>query len=98
MTLVYLDHDGGLDDLAALQLLLSYQHVTLVGVAVTPADCLLEPALSVTAKMLRLARRDDIRPAPGILEGRNPFPMAWRVDSLRVDHLPILNSAPRPSA
>ncbi|WP_187437771.1 nucleoside hydrolase [Actinomadura decatromicini] len=96
MTLVYLDHDGGLDDLAALRLLLSYEHVTLVGVAVTPADCLLEPALSVTAKMLRLAGRDDLRPAPGIIEGRNPFPLAWRVDCLRVDRLPILNAAPAP--
>ncbi|RKS78769.1 purine nucleosidase [Actinomadura pelletieri DSM 43383] len=97
MTLVYLDHDGGLDDLAALCLLLSYDHVNLIGVAVTPADCLLEPALSVTAKMSRLAGRNDLRPAPGIIEGRNPFPMAWRVDCLRVDQLPILNTRPAPA-
>ncbi|MBB2911686.1 purine nucleosidase [Streptosporangium becharense] len=87
---VVFDHDGAPDDLLSLLLLTRYDHVDLRGVAVTPADCLLEPALSATRKILDLVGR-DVPTAAGVLPGRNPFPLAWRIDALRVDALPVLN-------
>ncbi|MGC5010870.1 nucleoside hydrolase [Streptosporangium sp. DT93] len=87
---VVFDHDGAPDDLLSLLLLTRYDAVELRGVAVTPADCLAEPALSVTRKILGLAGL-DVPTAVGTLPGRNPFPLAWRIDALRADALPVLN-------
>ncbi|MFI6507219.1 nucleoside hydrolase [Streptosporangium sp. NPDC050855] len=87
---VLFDHDGAPDDLLSLLLLTRYGHVDLRGVAVTPADCLPEPALSVTRKILDLTGR-DAPTAVGTLPGRNPFPLEWRIDALRADALPVLN-------
>ncbi|GIJ34803.1 nucleoside hydrolase [Micromonospora sediminimaris] len=90
---VIMDHDGSLDDLLSLLLLTRYD-VDLQGVAVTPADCLLAPALSVTHRILDLADLPHVQVAPGSLSGPHPFPMAWRTDALRVEALPVLNRFP----
>ncbi|MER5647520.1 nucleoside hydrolase [Streptosporangium sp. NPDC002524] len=87
---VLFDHDGAPDDLLALLLLTRYENVDLRGVAVTPADCLPAPGLSATRKILALMGR-DVPTALGVLPGRNPFPLAWRIDALRADALPVLN-------
>ena len=50
---VLLDHDGGVDDLLSLMMLLAMPHIDLIGVVVTPADCYLRPAVSATLKTLR---------------------------------------------
>lgn len=91
---VIIDHDGSLDDLLSLLLLTKYDSVDLIGASVTPADCLLEPAVAATRKILALANRPHVPVAPGHLHGRNPFPMAWRTDALRVNALPVLNQRP----
>lgn len=39
MRKVYLNHDGGVDDLVSLYLLLKMEDVELVGVGVIEADC-----------------------------------------------------------
>jgi purine nucleosidase len=87
---VLFDQDGAPDDLLSLLLLTQYDHVELRGIAVTPADCLPRPALSATLKILDLVGR-KVPTAVGVLPGRNPFPLAWRTDALRVDALPVLN-------
>ena len=46
MKKVYFNHDGGVDDLISLFLLLQMDNVKLTGVSVIPADCYLEPAIS----------------------------------------------------
>lgn len=43
---VYFNHDGGVDDLVSLFLLLQMEHLKVIGTSVIPADCYLEPALS----------------------------------------------------
>jgi purine nucleosidase len=91
---VLFDQDGAPDDLLSLLLLTRYDNVDLCGVAVTPADCLAPPALSATRKILDLVGR-DVPTAVGVLPGRNPFPLAWRVDALRADALPVLNQKNR---
>ncbi|MDX1524540.1 MAG: nucleoside hydrolase, partial [Anaerolineae bacterium] len=88
---VLFDHDGGVDDLLSLMMLLAMPHIDLVGVVVTPADCFLRPALSATLKILRFFDRLDIEVSAGTLHGVNAFPRAWRAHAYAVDALPILN-------
>jgi purine nucleosidase len=95
---VFFDHDGGVDDFLSLLMLLSYDHVRLLGISITPADTLIEGALPATRKILGLAGRTDVEVAGGTLEGPNPFPLAWRLDSLKVNDLPVLNQQPAPPA
>ena len=49
---VYFDHDGGVDDLVSLFLLLQMENVQLIGVSTIGADCYLEPSLSASVKLL----------------------------------------------
>lgn len=71
---VLLDHDGGVDDLLSLAMVLAMPHLELAGVVVTPADCYLGPAVSATRKLLRWFGRDDVPIATGRLHGVNAFP------------------------
>ncbi len=93
---VLFDHDGGVDDLLSLMMLLAMPHIDLAGVVVTPADCFLRPAISATLKVLRLFGRSDIEVSEGALYGVNPFPRAWRAHIYAIDALPILNEPAAP--
>lgn len=88
---IFFDHDGGIDDFLALLLLLTYQHLRLTGVSVTPADTYIEAALPATRKLLDLGGRSEVVVGAGTLEGTHPFPHLFRVDSFKVDAMPILN-------
>lgn len=96
---VLFDHDGGIDDLLSLMMLLAMPHIELAGVVVTPADCFLRPAVSASLKVLRFFEQPDIEVSQGALHGVNPFPREWRKHAYTVDALPILNEpdAPLPS-
>ncbi|HIK03615.1 MAG TPA: nucleoside hydrolase [Trichormus sp. M33_DOE_039] len=89
--LVLMDHDGGVDDYLATMLLLTMEHIELLGVVVTPADCYVQPAVSATRKIMDLMGFSHIPVAESTVRGINPFPRLYRRDSLIVDHLPILN-------
>jgi purine nucleosidase len=91
--LVIHDHDGGIDDFLSLMLLLTMEHVELLGVVVTPADCYIKPAVSVTRKMLDLMKSPHTPVAESTVRGLNPFPRVWRQSCFAVDHFPILNDA-----
>jgi purine nucleosidase len=91
--LVLMDHDGGVDDYLATMLLLTMDHVELVGIVVTPADCYIQPAVSATRKILDLMGFSHIPVAESTVRGINPFPYLYRRDSFVVDHLPILNQS-----
>jgi purine nucleosidase len=95
---VFFDHDGGLDDFLSLLLLLSYEGIELVGISITPADTVLEGALPATRKILDLGGRSQVVVAGGTLEGPHPFPLSWRLDSLKVNDLPVLNRGPKITA
>lgn len=88
---VLFDHDGGVDDLLSLMMVLAMPHVELVGVVITPADCFLGPATSSSLKVLRFFDRLDIEVSQGTLHGVNPFPRIWRSHIYPIDALPILN-------
>jgi purine nucleosidase len=93
---VLFDHDGAIDDLISLMLVLAVPEIELVGVVVTPADCYLEPSLSANRKILRFFGRDDIVTSAGDLHGVNAFPREWRRASYALDALPILNESDEP--
>ena len=89
--LVLMDHDGGVDDYLSTALLLTMEHLHVLGIVVTPADCYIQPAVSATRKLLDLLGHSDIPVAESTVRGVNPFPRIFRRDSFTVDHLPILN-------
>ncbi|RKQ34709.1 nucleoside hydrolase [Oceanobacillus halophilus] len=89
---VYLNHDGGVDDLVSLFLLLQMKDTELIGVGVIPADCYLEPAVSASRKIIdRFGFGNQLEVASSNSRGKNPFPKDWRMHAFFVDALPILN-------
>lgn len=92
---VYFSHDGGVDDLASLMLLLAAedQHqIDLVGIGVVPADSYLAPAISATQKIIhRFSRHAEMLISASDARSSDQFPKEWRMDAFTVDALPILN-------
>ncbi|ARJ22069.1 nucleoside hydrolase [Bacillus sp. ISL-8] len=88
---VYFNHDGGVDDLISLFLLLQMENVELTGVSVIPADCYLEPAMYASRKIIDRFGKSSIEVAASNSRGKNPFPKDWRMHAFYVDALPILN-------
>lgn len=91
---VYLNHDGGVDDLISLYLLLKMDDVELVGVGVIEADCYLEPAVSASKKIIETfgsEKQKKIKIASSNSRPVHPFPKEWRMHAFNVDALPILN-------
>lgn len=88
---VILIHDGGVDDFLALLLLLTMDHVDLLGIVVTPADTYIAPAVSATRKILDLAGFSNVPVLASTVRGVNPFPRMFRRDAFSVDSFPILN-------
>ncbi len=94
---VLLDHDGGVDDLLSLLLLLQMPTVELIAVTVTPADCYLEAAVQATQQVLAKANRADLPLGAGQYYGVNAFPPAWRAQPLFINALPSLIAQPTSS-
>jgi len=72
------DHDGGVDDLLSLMLILSMPEVNLLGVTITPADCYAEDAVTSTLKLLALYGKKHIPVSVGNQYGPNAFPADFR--------------------
>ena len=75
---VIFDHDGGIDDLLSLLLLVRLPNINLIGVTITPADCYPDDALKSTRKLLALTGNCHVPVSVGSLCGPNPFPPEWR--------------------
>lgn len=71
---VYFNHDGGVDDLVSLFLLLQMENVQLIGVSTIGADCYLEPSLSASVKIINRFSNEDIQVSPSYEREKNPFP------------------------
>lgn len=89
-TPVIFDHDGGVDDLLSLMLLLTMDHIDLKAVCITPADCFLSDATTTTLKLLNLFGRQDIDVVQGDLYGVNPFHYDWRAQPKMLNALPTM--------
>ncbi|MEK4487849.1 nucleoside hydrolase [Psychrobacillus sp. INOP01] len=90
---IYFNHDGGVDDLVSLFLLLQMDTVELTGVSVIPADCYLEPAMFASRKIIDRFGKGSLDVAESNSRGKNPFPKDWRLHAFTVDALPILNES-----
>jgi len=90
---VYFNHDGGVDDLVSLFLLLQMDNIELTGVSVIPADCYLEPAVLASRKIIDRFGKGGLDVAKSNSRGKNPFPKDWRQHAFFVDALPILNES-----
>ncbi len=88
--IVLMDHDGGVDDLLSLMLLLTMPHISLSGVSVTPADCYLDTAIEATTKLLDMFSGANVPVAAGDRFGINAFPAAWRAQPRIINALPML--------
>ncbi len=73
MKKVYFNHDGGVDDLISLFLLLQMGNVELTGVSVIPADCYLEPAMSASRKIIDRFGKGNIEVATSNSRGKIHF-------------------------
>ncbi|EHJ09035.1 nucleoside hydrolase [Staphylococcus simiae] len=91
MTDVYFNHDGGVDDLVSLFLLLQMDDIHLIGVSTIGADCYLEPSVSASVKVINRFSHEQIHVAPSYERGKNPFPKDWRMHAFFMDALPVLN-------
>jgi purine nucleosidase len=81
---VIIDHDGGVDDLIAISLLMKSGAVHVRAITICPADSYLEPATRATQLFVDRLGGENITIAQGHSEGTNPFPDAWRKDAGRV--------------
>lgn len=90
---IYFNHDGGVDDLISLFMLLQMEDIELTGVSVIPADCYLEPAVYASRKIMDRFGNVDLDVAESNSRGKNPFPKEWRMHAFLVDALPILNES-----
>lgn len=90
VTHVLFDHDGGIDDLLSLLLLLRLPNIKVVGICITPADCYPQDALLSTLKILKLTNNEDIPVSVGTIAGLNPFPPEWRAQPKIFNALPLI--------
>lgn len=93
MKQIYFNHDGGVDDLISLFLLLQMEDVSLIGVSAICADSYVEPAASASQKIINRFSKQPIHVAASKQRGKNPFPKDWRMHAFFMDALPILNEA-----
>ena len=93
MTNVYFNHDGGVDDLVSLLLLLQMPQARVTGVSVIDADGQMEAALEATRKIIDLfgGKQGVLEVAASTSRPRHQFPSEWRGAAFTFDALPILN-------
>ena len=91
MKQLYFNHDGGVDDLISLFLLLQMENINLIGVSAINADSYVEPATSASQKIINRFSTTQIDVAASKERGKNPFPKDWRMHAFFMDALPILN-------
>ena len=96
---VYFNHDGNVDDLVSLLLLLQMPDVNLLGVGVTDADGYVEPSVSASRKIVDLFGHEGRQPmdiAKSNSRAVHQFPKEWRLSSFSFDDFPILNEHGEP--
>ena len=88
--LVFMEHDGAIDDILSQLLLMTMENKKIIGINVTPADCFLEPAIESTYKILQFFSKENIEIGRSELNGINAFPSEWRAKPEIINALPAL--------
>lgn len=89
---IFHDHDGSVDDFAALAHLLTLNKYRLTGVSVTNANCYADKAVETTLRILDLFKRNDVEVAISDEESENHFPEEWRNNKEFISSIDILKS------
>ncbi|KRL05915.1 nucleoside hydrolase [Liquorilactobacillus oeni] len=91
---VYFNHDGGVDDLISLFLLLQMDDVELVGVGAVDADSYVGPSVEASRKIIdRFGHGLKIKVATSNSRAVHPFPKEWRLAAYSENALPLLNES-----
>ncbi|WP_137597869.1 nucleoside hydrolase [Paucilactobacillus kaifaensis] len=89
---IYFNHDGNVDDLVSLLLLLQMPDVNLTGVSVVGADSYLKPAVQASRKIIDLfGQQPNLEVAASDSRAVNQFPKEWRLSSFAFNDFPMLN-------
>lgn len=94
--LVFMEHDGAVDDILSQLLLMTMEDKEIIGINVTPADCFIEPATESTYKLLQLFAKENIPIGRSDIRGVNAFPSEWRAKPEIINALPMLIKLPSP--
>ena len=84
---IYFDMDGNIDDIVCLLLLLFFQNIELVGVAITPGDCDIPPAMETVSKII-YKKGAKIPIVASNIKGINPFPQSFKDLTIKALVLP----------
>ncbi|KRL02184.1 nucleoside hydrolase [Liquorilactobacillus capillatus] len=91
---VYFNHDGGVDDLISLFLLLQMDDISLTGVGVVNADSYAVPAAEASRKIIdRFGHGTKLTVATSNSRAVHPFPKEWRLAAYSENALPVLNES-----
>ncbi|KRN32073.1 nucleoside hydrolase [Liquorilactobacillus mali] len=91
---VYFNHDGGVDDLISLFLLLQMDNTELIGVGAVDADSYVGPSVQASRKIIdRFGHGANLAVATSNSRGVHPFPKEWRISTYSENALPILNES-----
>ena len=91
---VIIIQDGAVDELMSVALVATMPNIDLLGIGVVNADCLADPTLEVTQKILNLMGIPEVPVTISTARAINAFPWSYRQYSMMVNLLPMLNVTP----
>lgn len=91
VTPVVLLHDAAVDEFISSMLLTVMPGIDLLGLIIVNADCIAEPAMQASSRLLQFIGRTEIPVALSRARGWNAFPWPYRDDCVSFNELPILH-------
>jgi purine nucleosidase len=87
---VVLLHDAAIDEFISSMLLTVMPGIELLGIIIINADCIAEPAMQASSRLLQFMGRTEIPVALSRARGWNAFPWLYRKDCVCFNQLSIL--------
>ncbi|KOH02876.1 ABC transporter substrate-binding protein [Lactobacillus johnsonii 16] len=90
---IYFNHDGNIDDLVSLLLLLQAPDIKLIGISAIDGDGYIDPSVEACRKMVDRfnLRGDKLEVARSNSRAVHQFPKEWRMATYSFNYFPILN-------
>lgn len=90
---IYFNHDGNIDDLVSLLLLLQAPDIKLIGISAIDGDGYIDPSVEACRKMVDKfnLRGDKLEVAHSNSRAIHQFPKEWRMAPYSFNYFPILN-------
>ncbi len=90
---IYFNHDGNIDDLVSLLLLLQAPDIKLIGISAIDGDGYIDPSVEACRKMVDKfnLRGDKLEVARSNSRAIHQFPKEWRMAPYSFNYFPILN-------